>query len=90
MLSGNRRLRNIRRKAKDREKELIKSTTMNNMKNFAAQQLTKKHMNEVSGGVSRRKYCKTLKMLMQGEYAREEWTPQEWENAGRALAEHCM
>lgn len=63
---------------------------MKTMKNFATQQLSKKAMNEVKGGISKEEYCATLYTLMQSIYAGERWTAQEWSNAGAAWEAHCM
>ena len=65
---------------------------MTNMQKFAAQQLTKKQMNNVNGGqvTTKEEYCDTLFKLVLSDYARDYWTPEEWDNAGTAIGKHCI
>ena len=62
---------------------------MTNMQKFAAQQLTKKEMKEVSGGVSVKEYCATLLAIICDDYAKT-WSDEEWNNATTAWEKHCI
>lgn len=53
------------------------------------EELNYKEMNRITGGVSVEEYCATLTNMMDGEYAKTEWTAEQWTNAWNAYSKHC-
>ena len=55
-----------------------------------AQILGKEELKNVKGGDSREEYCKSLRVMADGDYAYNEWTQEEWNNWGAAYSKYCM
>lgn len=63
---------------------------MKTMNNSAAQQLSKRQMNDIKGGVSRKEYCDTINMITQHAIDNPgTWDDQQWINATNAYNTHC-
>lgn len=46
-------------------------------------------MGNLHGGVSRTEYCAQLKELLDGDYAKNVWTREQWYAAWSAYSKHC-
>ena len=62
---------------------------MYTMKNFAAQQLSKAKMNDITGGISREEYCAKIDAMIKGQMNVQTWTNEEWTIATWAWNERC-
>ena len=51
--------------------------------------LSKKQMNEISGGISREEYCKQLNEMFEYQTEVQTWTDEEWANATDAWNIYC-
>jgi bacteriocin-like protein len=71
--------------------QMPKSSTSRRSLKFKVmlEELNYKEMNQITGGVSVEEYCATLTNMMDGEYAKTEWTAEQWTNAWNAYSKHC-
>lgn len=51
--------------------------------------LSKKQMSEVSGGISRREYCKLLNEMFEYQMSNQTWDDNQWIAATDAWNKHC-
>lgn len=53
------------------------------------EKLNKSEMNELKGGVSVEEYCNTFLSLAKGDYARDNWSDDQWKSWSNAYSKHC-
>ena len=51
---------------------------MKTIDKFAAQQLSKAKMNDITGGISREEYCAKIDAMIKGQMNVQTWTDEEW------------